>query len=119
MPGPINRKKNVTGKASEESVKTEGSGLGQGPVGKSDGYEDRRTQQQPSSSQRAVGGAQKPVSQQTPTTGGWSGKQQQHEHVWFRLWQRTSEPAASCGTERSVCESSAGYFRQYHASAAE
>ena len=69
MPGPINRKKNVTGKASEESVKTEGSGLGQGPVGKSDGYEDRRTQQQPSSSQRAVGGSQKPVSQQTSTAG--------------------------------------------------
>ena len=39
MPGPINRKKNVTGKASEESVKTEGSGLGQGPVGKNDGYD--------------------------------------------------------------------------------
>ena len=69
MPGPINRKKNVTGKASEESVKTEGSGLGQGPVGKSDGYEDRRTQGQPQTSQRAVTGSQKPVSQQTPTTG--------------------------------------------------
>ena len=69
MPGPINRKKNVTGKASEESVKTEGSGLGQGPVGKSDGYEDRRTQQQTPASQRAVSGTQKPASQQTSTAG--------------------------------------------------
>ena len=91
MPGPINRKKNVTGKASEESVKTEGSGLGQGPVGKSDGYEDRRTQQQPSSSQRAVGGAQKPVSQQTPTTGGWP----------FARPKQTSGQASSNSTSTS------------------
>ena len=42
--GPMNRKKHVTGKASEDSMKTSGPGMGQGPVGSSDGYRDRREQ---------------------------------------------------------------------------
>ena len=43
--GPLNRKKNVTGTASEESMKTEGPGMGTGPVGDQDGYQERKEQQ--------------------------------------------------------------------------
>ena len=41
---PLNRKKNVTGKASEDSMQTHGPGQGQGPVGKKDGYQERKQQ---------------------------------------------------------------------------
>ena len=41
----MNRKKNVTGTASEDSMKTEGPGLGTGPVGDQDGYQERKEQQ--------------------------------------------------------------------------
>ena len=53
MPGPINRKKNVTGKAGDDSMKTQGPGLGQGPVGAKDGYQERKEQQRPA--QKAAG----------------------------------------------------------------
>ena len=43
--GPLNRKKNVTGTASEDSMKTEGPGMGTGPVGDQDGYQERKEQQ--------------------------------------------------------------------------
>ena len=43
--GPLNRKKKVTGTASEDSMKTEGPGMGTGPVGNADGYQDRKEQQ--------------------------------------------------------------------------
>ena len=43
--GPINRKKHVTGKASEDSVQVHGEGRGDGPVGAADGYADRKEQQ--------------------------------------------------------------------------
>ena len=43
--GPLNRKKNVTGTASEDSMKTEGPGMGTGPVGEKDAYQERREQQ--------------------------------------------------------------------------
>ena len=43
--GPLNRKKNVTGTASEDSMSTQGPGMGTGPVGNTDGYQDRKEQQ--------------------------------------------------------------------------
>ena len=43
--GPLNRKKKVTGTASEESMQTHGEGRQEGPVGNAEGYEDRKQQQ--------------------------------------------------------------------------
>ena len=39
---PMNRKKNIDGQASEDSMKTHGEGRGEGPVGSSDGYQERK-----------------------------------------------------------------------------
>ena len=41
---PLNRKKNITGQASKDSMQTHGPGQGQGPVGKKDAYQDRMQQ---------------------------------------------------------------------------
>ena len=68
MPGPINRKKNITGKASEDSVKTQETKRSEGRVGSRDGYADRRAQQA-NAAQRAVNAspdAQSQQSQQSP-----------------------------------------------------
>ncbi|MBR1606172.1 MAG: peptidase C11 [Clostridia bacterium] len=63
---PFNRKRNISGKASEDSMQTHGAGLGQGPVGKKDGYQERR---QPQSANRAA----QPVNRPRPTIGSASG----------------------------------------------
>ncbi|MBQ9198193.1 MAG: peptidase C11 [Clostridia bacterium] len=55
---PLNRKKNVTGKASQESTQTHGPGMGQGPVGASDGYKERKEQQRPAARTGSQGSAQ-------------------------------------------------------------
>ena len=56
--GPLNRKKNVSGKASQESMQTHGQGMGQGPVGASDGYKERREQQRPAARAGSQNGPQ-------------------------------------------------------------
>ena len=61
--GPLNRKKNVTGTASSDSMNTSGPGMGNGPVGDKDGYQERKEQQaQGGPAQRA----NRPVQAQTP-----------------------------------------------------
>ena len=88
--GPLNRKKNVTGKASEDSMQTHGPGMGQGPVGASDGYQARKEQQRPAprvggtplnrpaQSQRPAGGTplNRPAQTQRPAAG-FTGRAQQ------------------------------------------
>ena len=56
--GPLNRKKKVTGTASEDSMQTHGEGRQEGPVGNAQGYEDRKQQQ--------AGGAQNQRGQANP-----------------------------------------------------
>ena len=69
--GPINRKKNVTGKASGDSMKTHGPAKTNGPVGDKTGYQQRKTQQsvprqtvgqRPGSTQRPAQNASRPQS---------------------------------------------------------
>ena len=61
--GPLNRKKNVTGTASADSMNTQGAGMGNGPVGDREGYQDRKEQRlQGGSAQRA----NRPTQAQTP-----------------------------------------------------
>ncbi len=61
--GPLNRKKNVTGTASADSMNTQGPGMGTGPVGDKEGYQERKEQQaQGASPQRAA----RPAPAQTP-----------------------------------------------------
>ena len=61
--GPLNRKKNVTGTASEESMKIQGPGMGTGPVGNAGGYQDRKEQQAQGG---APGRTAKPLQGNTP-----------------------------------------------------
>ena len=63
--GPMNRKKNITGSASDSSMQTHGAGRQTGPVGNREGYEQRREQQ------ARPGSASRPQrSGGTPTRGG-------------------------------------------------
>lgn len=39
---PMNRKKNIEGQAASDSMQTHGPGRGEGPVGSSDGYQERK-----------------------------------------------------------------------------
>ena len=63
---PFNRKKNVTGQASGDSMQTHGAGQGQGPVGKKDGYQDRK---QPQNNGRAA----QPLNRPKQTAGSSTG----------------------------------------------
>ena len=61
--GPLNRKKKVTGTADVSSMETHGQVETNGPVSDSNGYEDRKEQQQ---------GTQQPVSRPRPSAPGQS-----------------------------------------------
>ena len=69
--GPLNRKKNVTGTASADSMNTQGPGLGNGPVGDQQGYQDRKEQQaQGGTAQRATARpVQTPLNRPKQVTG--------------------------------------------------
>ncbi len=83
---PMNRKKNIDGQASQDSMKTQGPGRGEGPVGSSDGYQSRRDPLQalrglnanrPLNRPKQVGGQASPGSMQTGGQGqGFGGSQQ-------------------------------------------
>ena len=108
--GPLNRKKNVTGKASQDSMQTHGPGMGQGPVGASDGYQQRKEQQQQRPAARTSGqtGArpvQRPVqqsSQQRPV----QQRPVTHQTPFAARPQQTQ--STSGGTQRSTTRGGGG-----------
>ena len=79
---PMNRKKNIEGQASQDSMKTQGPGRGEGPVGASDGYQSRKdplealrglNANRPLNRPKQVSGQAAPGSMQT-------GSQQTHQN---------------------------------------
>ena len=80
--GPMNRKKKVTGTASEESMQTHGPGMGTGPVGDQNGYQDRKEQQGQSAAGRGnatpVGNPQAPLNRPKQVTGAATGSMNTH-----------------------------------------
>jgi len=66
----MNRKKNISGTASKDSMNTHGKGQGQGPVGSSDGYQERK-QQSPADRMRSMLSSARPKTQRPgQATGG-------------------------------------------------
>jgi len=74
----MNRKKNITGKASEDSMNTQGAGRGEGPVGASDGYQARKNQQSPADRLRSAMNGRQPVSRPKNAGGYSSGSMNTH-----------------------------------------
>lgn len=70
--GPLNRKKNITGQASDDSMKTHGPGQGQGPVGGTGGAPGGR---QPAG---AGNRAQQPMARPKQTAGSATGGMNTH-----------------------------------------
>ena len=75
--GPLNRKKNVTGTANADSMETHGPGMGTGPVGDQEGYEERKEQQAQGGSPQRMdnrpGRAQTPLNRPKQVTGSSTG----------------------------------------------
>ena len=61
MNGPLNRKKHVSGTASQSSMKVSGEGRKEGPVGAADGYQQRKAQQSASAPQRSAAAGTGPM----------------------------------------------------------
>ena len=73
MAGPINRKRNITGKAQEGSMNTHGEGRGEGPQGDKEGYQERKEQQNPLDRVRSGLNGWQPVSRPKKPSGSATG----------------------------------------------
>ena len=73
MNGPLNRKKHVSGTASQSSMKVSGEGRKEGPVGAADGYQQRKAQQSASAPQRSAAAGTGPMARPKTQPGQASG----------------------------------------------
>ena len=103
MNGPMNRKKVVAGKASEDSMKTHGEARNDGPVGDASGHQGRK-EAQTGGPRRA---SQTPFNRPRPTAGSASGSMNTHGAGTGGRPQQT-RPSMSSGARPSGGMSSSG-----------
>ena len=94
--GPINRKKNIVGKASEDSMKTRGEGRGDGPVGATGSAGPRKASQYSGQSEanRASAGAGRPMNRPKGEAGQATGSMNTHGTGMGGARPQQTRPAA-------------------------